>query len=61
MLKVVFHAWLDDYKENRRAKRWFNREPGPDGEGEEESEWYWPEGEDPISLLPREIAVEVNN
>lgn len=61
MLKTLFYAWLEDYKESRRAKRWFNREAGRDGEGEDaESEWYWEEGEDPISLLPREIALKVS-
>lgn len=60
MLKMVFYAWLEDYKESRRAKRWFNREAGPEGEGEDESDWYWSEGEDPVSLLPREIAVKVS-
>lgn len=59
MVKLLFHAWLDDYKESRRAKHWFNREAGPEGEGEDESEWCWPEGEDHISLLPREIAIKV--
>lgn len=60
MLKMVFYAWLEDYKESRKAKRWFKRgEAGLEGEGEDESEWYWPEGEDPISLLPRKISVKV--
>ena len=59
MLKILFYAWLEDYKESRKAKHWFNREAGMEGEGEDENDWYWPEGNDPISLLPREIAVKV--
>lgn len=61
MLKQLFHAWLDDYKESRRARRWFNRETGQEGEGEDNQEWYWEKGKDPISLLPRDIAVKVSN
>lgn len=59
MLKMLFYAWLEDYKESRKAKHWFNREAGIEGEGEDENDWYWPEGNDPISLLPRDIAVKV--
>ncbi len=61
MLHLLFHAWLSDYKESRRARRWFNREAGPEGkDGGTEEEWYWSEGEDPISLLAREISVKVH-
>ena len=59
MLKLLFEAWLEDYKESRRAKRWFNREAGADAAGEEEPEWCWEGGEDPISLLPRDVSVKV--
>ena len=59
---MTFRAWLEDYKDSRRAKRWFNRERAGEGEeGEEDSEFYWPEGEDPISSLPREVTVKVRN
>lgn len=55
----IFRAWVDDYKEVRRAKRWFNqKKEGEEGGGEEE--WHWPEGEDYISTLPREVAVKVS-
>ena len=60
MKKIVFAAWLEDYKETRRAKRWFNREGGVNGDSlDEDGTWYWPEGEDPISLLPRAAAIKV--
>lgn len=60
VLKLLFYAWLEDYKESRKARRWFSRETGPDGSGNDsDEEWYWTEGEDPISLLPREVAVKV--
>ena len=59
--KRILRAWVEDYKEVRRAKRWFNREREGEGEeGEGEREWYWPEGEDYISSLPREVAVKVS-
>lgn len=55
----IFRAWVDDYKEVRRAKRWFiQKKEGEEGGGEEE--WHWPEGEDYISTLPREVAVKVS-
>ena len=57
----ILKAWVEDYKEVRRAKRWFNREREGEGEeGEGEGEWYWPEGEDYISSLPREVTVKVS-
>ena len=57
----ILKAWVEDYKEVRRAKRWFNREREGEGEeGEGERVWYWPEGEDYISSLPREVAVKVS-
>lgn len=61
MKKILFAAWFEDYKETRRAKRWFNREGGgPNGDSlEEDGVWYWPDGEDPISLLPRPAAIKV--
>ena len=44
----------------RREKKWFERQ-GQGGEGEEgeDEKWCWPEGEDPVSLLPRKVAVKV--
>lgn len=62
MKRVLFQAWLEDYRETRKARRWFKREPGAgedasDGEGE----WFWPEGEDPVSLLPRHVARKVRS
>ena len=62
MLKQLFQAWLEDYRENSRARRWFsNREAGSEGAGDDATgEWYWEEGADPISLLPRDMSVKVN-
>ena len=61
MIKQVFFAWLDDFKESRRARIWFNKREVGEGEGEgAEDEWYWEEGEDPVSLLHRDIAVRVS-
>ena len=61
MLRTLFTAWLEDYKVTRRARRWFREQGGGEGEdSEEEKEWCWPEGDDPISSLPRNIAVKVD-
>ena len=61
MLKSLFTAWLDDYKVTRRARRWFLEKGGGEGaESEEETDWYWPEGDDPVSSLPRKVAVKVH-
>ena len=61
--KITFHAWLEDYKETRQAKRWFNLSKGGakggEEDGEENGEWHWPEGEDPISVLPIEVSSKV--
>ena len=60
MLRTLFSAWLEDYKVTRRARRWFREQGGGEGEdSEEEKDWYWPEGDDPLSLMPRNIAVKV--
>ena len=60
MLRLLFTAWLEDYKVTRRARRWFHEQGGVEGvESEEETEWYWDDGDDPISSLPRKIAVKV--
>ena len=60
MLRTLFTAWLEDYKVTRRARRWFREQGGGEGEdSEEEKDWYWPEGDDPLSSLPRNIAVKV--
>lgn len=60
MLRTLFTAWLEDYKVTRRARRWFREQGGGEGEeSEEEKDWYWPEGDDPVSSLPRNIAVKV--
>ena len=62
MLRSLFTAWLEDYKVTRRARHWFlEKGSGEGAESEEETEWYWPEGDDPISSLPRKIAVKVNS
>ena len=57
--RTTFLAWVEDYKEVRRARRWFNREMGAEGEEAENQEWFWPEGEDAISILPREVTIKV--
>ncbi len=60
MLKQLFYAWEEDYKESRRARIWFNKREAGEGEGDgSDEEWYWEEGEDPVSLLPRMVAVRV--
>ena len=44
----------------RRARRWFNEQGGGEGvESEDETDWYWPDGDDPVSSLPRKISVKV--
>lgn len=58
--KQLLQAWLEDHRESSRARRWFNREAGSEGAGEDAAgEWYWEEGADPISLLPRDMAVKI--
>ena len=60
MLRLLFNAWLEDYKVARRARRWFHEQGGRErAESEEETDWYWPDGDDPISSLPRKISVKV--
>ena len=59
MLKYVFSAWLADYKEGRKVRLWFNHEGRGEGEEEAEDEWYWSEGKDPLSTLPRIVAIKV--
>ena len=45
----------------RRARRWFNEQGGGEGvESEDETDWYWPDGDDPVSSLPRKISVMVD-
>ena len=62
MKRVLFQAWLEDYRETRRAKRWFKRERGGrEDTSDGEEEWHWPEGEDPVSLLNRHITRKVLN
>ena len=49
------------YRTVRREKKWFERQ-GQGGDGEEgggENTWCWPEGEDPISSLPKEVTIKV--
>ncbi len=63
MKKILFNAWLEDYKETRQAKRWFKRNKagrGGDESGDEDGEWYWPEREDLISLLPKDVSIKVS-
>lgn len=57
--KTTFSAWLADYKEVRRTRQWFSHVRGGEGGEAGSQEWYWPEGEDPVSSLPREVAVKV--
>ena len=59
MLRLLFSAWLEDYKVARRARRWFHEQGGERVESEEETDWCWDDGDDPISSLPRRIAVKV--
>ncbi len=69
MMHVLDDTWLPVYfsfhlcflRNTKREKKWFERRgQGKDGEeGGGEEQWCWPEGEDPMSLLPREVAVRV--
>ena len=39
---------------------WFEH-GGSKSEGEKGKDWCWPEGEDHLSLLPREVALKVGS
>lgn len=62
ILKELFYAWVEDYKESRRARMWFNREigGGEREEGGDDLSWYWEDGADPISLLPIHVSIKVS-
>ena len=57
--KTRFQSWKKDTEESLKAKQFFlNR-----GRGEYDNKgkaWYWPEGEDPISLFPRDVSIKVH-
>ena len=56
--KLFFCSWLAATRESKKAALFFkHREHGEDGEIE--SEWFYPEGQDPISLLPRKVSIKV--
>ena len=57
--KTLFQAWKIDTQESRKANLFFlNRGRGE--HGNEKDMWYWPEGEDPISLFPRDVSIKVH-
>ena len=58
MLKTLFYAWVEDYLETRKARHWSKAE-GAMVKDETDDTWYWPDGEDPISLLPGEVQIKV--
>lgn len=61
VLKQLFHAWEEDFKESRRVRIWFNNREAGEGEGEgAEEDWCWPKGEDHVSLLHRDTAIRVS-
>ena len=57
--KTLFQSWKKETEESCKAKQFFlNR-----GRGEHDNEneaWCWPEGEDPISLFPRDVSIKVH-
>ncbi|XP_019851981.1 PREDICTED: F-box/LRR-repeat protein 13-like [Amphimedon queenslandica] len=56
--KRIFKAWLTDTVESRKANLFFQNRGRTEGEGEEE-DWFYPDGQDPISLLPLDIAIKI--
>ena len=57
--KLFFCSWLAATRESKKAALFFkHREHGEDGEIE--NEWFYPEGQDPISLLPRKVSIKVS-
>ena len=57
-MRAVLGSWVEDYREMRRARVWFEHGVSK-SEGEKGKDWCWPEGEDHLSLLPRELALKV--
>lgn len=55
----LFTAWHSDTIESRKAHLFFQNRGRGEGEGEEDN-WCWPEGEDPLSLLPRDVSIKVD-
>eukprot|EP00731_Ephydatia_muelleri_P003564 Em0001g3564a len=58
IIRAVLGSWVEDYREMRRARVWFEH-GGSKSEGEKGKDWCWPEGEDHLSLLPREVALKI--
>ena len=56
--RKMFTAWHSDTIESRKAHLFFQNRGRGEGEGEEDN-WCWPEGEDPLSLLPVDISIKV--
>lgn len=56
--KQTFKAWHSGTVESRKANLFFQNRGRNEGEGEEE-QWVYPEGQDPISLLPLDVAIKV--
>ena len=58
-IELFFRSWLAATRESKKAALFFrHREHGEDGG--EEAEWFYPEGQDPISLLPRKVTIKVS-
>ena len=57
--KTLFQAWKIDTQESRKANLFFLNK-GRGEHGNEKDMWYWPEGEDPISLFPRDVSIKVH-
>jgi len=58
LLKMLFYAWLEDFKEVRKARHWIKAE-GTRERNDSEEVWFWPEGKDPISILPGDVQIKV--
>jgi F-box/leucine-rich repeat protein 13 len=56
--KYFFNHWTDYTIEARKATLFFQNRGLGDGDGVQE-EWFWPDGEDLISLLPRDVIVKI--
>ncbi|XP_065910506.1 F-box and leucine-rich repeat protein 13-like isoform X2 [Dysidea avara] len=60
IMKVVLLAWQESAQQSAQTNKWFkSREYGEGNEPGEDEEWYYPEGQDYVSLIPRNVAVKI--